>query len=42
MNWNVLYLRPRTEKKMADYAQGLGLEFYLPLRKETKVYQRRR
>ena len=42
MSWNVLYLRPRTEKKMGEYAQGLSLEFYLPLRRETKIYQRRK
>ncbi len=42
MGWNVLYLKPRTEKKLAEYAQGLSLEHYLPLRSETKIYQRRK
>ena len=41
-SWHVLYLRPRWEKKMAEYCQILGLTFYLPLRKETKIYQRRK
>lgn len=42
MTWHVLYLRPRWEKKMAEYCRILGLTFYLPLRRETKVYQRRK
>ena len=42
MNWHVLYLRPRCEKKMAGYCEILGLNHYLPLRSETKVYQRRK
>ena len=42
MIWQVLYLRPRCEKKMADYATKLEIEFYLPLREEVKIYQRRR
>lgn len=41
-NWRVLYLRPRCEKKMAGYCETLGLSFYLPLRRETKIYQRRK
>ena len=40
--WHVLHVRPRCEKKMADYCRTHGLEHYLPLREETKVYQRRR
>lgn len=40
--WHVLHLRPRCEKKMGEYSRILGLTFYLPLRVETKVYQRRR
>ena len=40
--WHVLHVRPRCEKKMADYCATHGLEHYLPLREETKVYQRRR
>ncbi|MDI6774226.1 MAG: transcription termination/antitermination NusG family protein [Verrucomicrobiota bacterium] len=42
MGWNALYLKPRTEKKMAERARRLGMEFYLPLRRETKIYQRRK
>ena len=42
MSWNVLYLRPRCEKKMGRHCEKLGLKFYLPLRQETKIYQRRK
>lgn len=42
MNWHILYLRPRCEKKIADHCRILGLSYYLPLRKELKIYQRRR
>jgi len=42
MKWHILYVRPRCEKKMAEHCRLLGLEHYLPLRTETKVYQRRR
>ena len=38
----MLHVRPRCEKKMADYCRTHSLEHYLPLREETKVYQRRR
>jgi transcription antitermination factor NusG len=42
MPWHVLYVRPRCEKKMAEYCRINGQEGYLPLRLETKAYQRRR
>jgi len=42
MSWHVLHVRPRTEKKLAEYCGVHALEHYLPLRIETKVYQRRR
>lgn len=40
--WHVLHVRPRCEKKMVEHSQALGLSHYLPLRRETKVYQRRK
>ncbi len=40
--WGVLHVRPRTEKKMAGYCAHGGYEHYLPLRRETKIYQRRK
>ena len=42
MDWYVLHLRPRCEKKMAEHCRVERLHYYLPLRQETKVYQRRR
>lgn len=40
--WHVLYVKPRCEKKMAGYCGVHGIEFDLPLREETKIYQRRK
>jgi transcription antitermination factor NusG len=42
MNWNVLHVRPRCEKKMAEYCTLHQIPTYLPMRQETKVYQRRK
>jgi transcription antitermination factor NusG len=42
MSWHVLHLRPRSEKKTAEYCRKHGLTFFLPLREETKIYQRRK
>jgi transcription antitermination factor NusG len=40
--WNVLHVRPRCEKKMGEYCDAHGLRYELPLRQETKTYQRRK
>ena len=40
--WHVLHVRPRCEKKMAEYSATNGIAFDLPLREETKIYQRRK
>ena len=42
MPWHVLHVKPRCEKKAAAYCARHQLECYLPLRRETKIYQRRR
>jgi transcriptional antiterminator RfaH len=42
MSWTVLHVRPRCEKKMAEYCAFYDIEHYLPLRRETKIYQRRK
>lgn len=42
LGWHVLHTRPRCEKKLEDYCRVYRLEHYLPLRKEVKVYQRRK
>ncbi len=41
-HWQVLYVRPRCEKKMAAYCVAQSIDYYLPLRNETKIYQRRK
>ncbi len=40
--WYVLYVKPRCEKKMAAYCEVHRVEWDLPLREETKIYQRRK
>jgi transcriptional antiterminator RfaH len=40
--WHVLHVKPRCEKKMADYCAAHKVTVELPLREETKIYQRRR
>jgi len=42
VNWYVLYLRPRSEKKVAEVCRIHAMSHYLPLRQETKIYQRRK
>ena len=42
MKWQVLFLRPRLEKKTAEVCRKNGIPFYLPLRQRTRVYQRRK
>lgn len=40
--WHVLHVRPRCEKKMQEFAVAANLPNYLPLRTESKIYQRRK
>ncbi len=42
MSWNVLHLRPRSEKRVAELCRVQRLPHYLPLRSATRNYQRRR
>ena len=42
MSWNVLHVRPRCEKKVAEFCRIDNISHYLPLRAEQKVYQRRK
>lgn len=42
MSWQALHVKPRCEKKVAQHCVRLGLTYYLPLRSETKIYQRRK
>lgn len=41
-SWQVLHVRPRCEKKCAEYLGASHVDYYLPLREETKIYQRRK
>ena len=41
-NWKVLFVKPRTEKKAAEYCALFHIPFYLPLRANTRVVQRRK
>ena len=41
-NWKVLFVKPRTEKKVTEYCGLYGIPFYLPLREKTRVFQRRK
>ncbi len=39
--WTPVRTKPRQEKKFIEYCEAHGIEFYLPLRKSVKRYQRR-
>lgn len=41
-NWKVLFVKPRTEKKVSEYCKLYGIPFYLPLRETSRVVQRRK
>lgn len=40
--WYVVHVKPRCEKKLADYCAKNTVTCDLPLREETKIYQRRK
>lgn len=40
--WHVVHVKPRCEKKLAGYCAASAIVCDLPLREETKIYQRRR
>ena len=42
MKWQVVYLRPRLEKKTAELCRLNGIPHYLPVRRQTRTYQRRK
>ena len=37
-----MFVKPRTEKKVAEYCKLYGIDFYLPMRENTRVVQRRK
>ncbi len=42
MGWIVLHVKARCEKRLNDYCKKHGISCYLPLRSETKLFQRRK
>ena len=42
MEWRVLHLKPRTEKKVAAICARHRLPHYLPLRRSVRIYPRRK
>lgn len=41
-HWKVLFVKPRTEKKVGEYCKLYGIDYYLPLREHTRNVQRRK
>jgi transcription antitermination factor NusG len=41
-NWKVLFVKPRTEKKVSEYCALYRIPFYLPLREKMRRVQRRK
>jgi len=41
-NWKVLFVKPRTEKKVSEYCGLYNIPCFLPLREKTRVVQRRK
>ena len=37
-----MFVKPRTEKKVAEYCKLYAIDFYLPMRENTRVVQRRK
>jgi transcription antitermination factor NusG len=42
MSWQIIHVRSRTEKRLAEYCEKQEVAYFLPLREETKIYQRRK
>lgn len=41
-NWKVIHLKPNTEKKFTQYCKLYDIPCYIPMRKVTRTYQRRK
>jgi len=41
-HWKVFFVKPRTEKKVTEYCKLFGIRYYLPLRRKTRIVQRRK
>ncbi|MDX1426779.1 MAG: transcription termination/antitermination NusG family protein [Salegentibacter mishustinae] len=42
MSWYVLYTKPRTEKRVAESLEQMGVEVYCPLITEIKQWKDRK
>ncbi|MBP5509824.1 MAG: hypothetical protein J6Z49_02780 [Kiritimatiellae bacterium] len=42
VDWKVLYVKPRCEKKMAAFCASYGIPYYLPTSVKTRIVQRRK
>lgn len=40
--WKVFFVKPRAEKKVAGFCALYGIKYYLPLRDQSRVAQRRK
>jgi len=40
--WKVIHLKPNTEKKFTEYCKRFDITCYVPMRKTTRTYQRRK
>jgi transcriptional antiterminator RfaH len=40
--WKVFFVKPRSEKKVAEFCSLYGIQYYLPLREKSRVAQRRK
>ena len=40
--WKVFFVKPRAEKKVAEFCSLYGIQYYLPLREKSRVAQRRK
>jgi len=41
-SWKVIHLKPNTEKKFTQYCKLYEISCYVPMRKTTRTYQRRK
>ena len=42
LDWKVLYVKPRCEKKTAAFCESYGIPYYLPTSLKTRIIQRRK
>lgn len=41
-HWKILYLKPNSERKVAEICRREGIAHYLPITTATRIYQRRK